>query len=58
VYAMYYILRFCAIYPDLKIELKNSLELDENTYSPAYYAAKRKVMKAIEKREMIAHKKS
>jgi hypothetical protein len=52
VYAMYYVLRFCTLYPDLKVELKNILELDENTYSPAYYAAKRKVLKKINTKEI------
>jgi uncharacterized membrane protein YheB (UPF0754 family) len=49
VYAMYFIVRFCEIYPELADELKQILSREEQNYTPAYYAGKRKVLKALEK---------
>jgi hypothetical protein len=49
VYAMYFIVRFCEIYPELSCELKQILSREEQNYTPAYYAGKRKTLKALEK---------
>lgn len=47
VYSMYMISNFCKIYPELKNELLQSLSIENSHYTPAYHAAKRKVLNIL-----------